>query len=285
MNKNVTGHSDLRLRQLDYGWWASNGPTAGYLARLSLEALDHNVDTDATVRRIDLHVLQHAAAAPFDVTVSTTPGAGLDLVTVTFGQTKPFAVASLTLGADQRGTAAGDIEPPAARALEAYRPMDTRSAELPPVTSQFVYRPTAEPDGRGPRPAWDVVWLTPTNARLHGRALVASIIDCWYPPSFMRSVREHLRTGQTLEQPKPTTLVAAGVSFTASHAAYKRAHHALLANQISSISDGNYFERSEVWSDRGELLATADLLRRDQPSIASHRSDPSRRPSMGVRQR
>jgi hypothetical protein len=275
MSKNVPAQGDLRLRQLDFGWWASNGPTAGYLARLALEALDHDGDTDASVRRIDLHVLRLAAAAPFDITVSTTPGAaGLDLVTVTFGQMEPFAVASLTLGADERGTVAGDVEPPAARPLEAYRPMDTRN--LPPVTSQFVYRPTAGPDGRGPRAAWDVVWLTPTDSRLHGRALVASIIDCWYPPSFMRSVREHLHAGQGLEQPKPTNLVAASVSFTASHATYRRAHHALLCNQISSISDGHYFERSEVWSDRGEMLAMADLLRRDQPSIASPRSDGSR---------
>jgi hypothetical protein len=264
MSKNDRGQSDLRLRQLDFGWWASNGPTAGYLMRLALEALDHNVDTDASVRRIDLHVLRLAAAAPFDVNVSTNPGAAglLDLVTVTFGQIEPFAVASLTLGAAERGTAAGDVEPPAALTLDAYRPMDTRSGDLPLVTSQFVYRPTVEPDGRGPRADWDVVWLTPTDSRLHGRTLVASIIDCWYPPSFMRSVREHLRTRQTLELPKPTTLAAASVSFTASHATYTRAHHALLANQISAITDGHYFERSEVWSDRGELLATADLLRR-----------------------
>jgi hypothetical protein len=65
-----------------------------------------------------------------------------------------------------------------------------------------------------------------------------------------------------LEEPRPTTLTAASVSFTAPHATYRRAHNAMLANQISSISDGHYFERSEVWSDRGELLATADLLRR-----------------------
>jgi len=158
MSKTVPGQSDLPLRLLDFGWWASNGPTAGYLMRLALEALDHNVDTDASVRRIDLHVLRLAAAAPFDVTVSTTPGAaGVDLVTVTFGQMESFAVASLTLGADERGSAAGDVEPPAALTLEAYRPMATRSGNLPPVTSQFVYRPTAEPDGRGPRAAWDVV--------------------------------------------------------------------------------------------------------------------------------
>jgi hypothetical protein len=103
MSTNFPGQSELRVRQLDFGWWASNGPTAGYLMRLALEALDHNVDSDAKVRRIDLHVLRLAAAAPFDVNVSTNPGAaGLHLVTVTFGQIEPFAVASLTLGAAER---------------------------------------------------------------------------------------------------------------------------------------------------------------------------------------
>jgi hypothetical protein len=249
-DRNLLVAPDAR-RPLDVGWWASNGPTAGYLMRLALEALDHNVDSDASVRRIDLHILRLAAAAPFFVTVSTKPGAaGVDLVSVTFGQMESFAVASLTLGVDERGTAAGDIEPPAALPLGAYRPMATRSAELPPVTSRFVYRPTSEPDGRGPRSGWDVVWVTPTDPRLHGRALVASIIDCWYPPSFMRSVREHLRTHEELEQPKPSTLAAASVSFTASRATYSRAHHVLLANQISSIADGHAFERSEFWSDQ-----------------------------------
>src|SRR5262249_21919746 len=81
----------------------------------------------------DLHVLRLAAAAPFDVNVSTNPGAaGHDLVTVTFGQTEPFAGASLTLGTPERGTAAGDVEPPAALTLEAYRPMDTRSGTSRP---------------------------------------------------------------------------------------------------------------------------------------------------------
>ena len=37
--------------------------------------------------------------------------------------------------------------------------------------------------------------------------------------------------------------------------------HALLANQLVATAEGYCFERSEVWSDRGELLATAELIR------------------------
>jgi hypothetical protein len=87
------------------------------------------------------------------------------------------------------------------------------------------------------------------------------MIDSWYPPHFMRSVREHLRIGTPLEQPEATVLVAASVSFTAPNAAYDHARDAVLASQATATADGYYFERLEVWSDRGELLATAEIVR------------------------
>jgi hypothetical protein len=108
------------------------------------------------------------------------------------------------------------------------------------------------------------VWVTPTDPQLRGRALVASIIDCWFPPSFMRAVRGYLGNPQQLHEPTRTVLCAASVSFSASTSIYDLAHHAVLASQIVSTADGYYFERSEVWSDQGALLATAELLRREQ---------------------
>lgn len=252
--------------RLDYGWWASNGPTAGYLMRLALDAIDGTADRGAHVHRIDLHVFRPAAAAPFDTAISTNRGApGHSLMTVSFDQRDCFAVAAVTLGTEGGRSAPCETAPPSALPLEAYRPMATPAPTSPPVTSQFVYHPTTEPDGSGPRAGWDVVWVTPTDPELTGRALIASIIDCWFPPNFMRAVREHLRSGQPLEQPRPTTLLAASLSFTAATATYARARNALLANELSAIADGRYFERSEVWSDQGELLATGELLRRDEP--------------------
>jgi hypothetical protein len=46
--------------------------------------------------------------------------------------------------------------------------------------------------------------------------------------------------------------------------------HALLANHLSATAEGYCFELSEVWSDRGELLATAELIR----AIHDHHSAP-----------
>jgi hypothetical protein len=136
-----------------------------------------------------------------------------------------------------------------------------------------VYRPTTDLDGPEQRPGWDLVWLTPTDPRLGGRALVASVIDSWYPAHLMRAVREHLRTGRPLEQPGPTVLVAATLSFTAPDPAYERARHLLLTTQLTSASGIHSFERSEAWSDGGVLLATAELVRK-RPS-AGHSPDPS----------
>jgi hypothetical protein len=51
------------------------------------------------------------------------------------------------------------------------------------------------------------------------------------------------------------------VSFTAPELAYNHAHDAVLASQATATADGYYFERLEVWSDRGELLATTEILR------------------------
>ena len=66
-------------------------------------------------------------------------------------------------------------------------------------------------------------------------------------------------------------LVAASVSFTAPDPGYERARHLLLANQLTSTAGGHSFERSEVWSDGGAMVATAELVRK-RPS-AGHSPD------------
>src|SRR5258708_35261536 len=116
--------------------------------------------------------------------------------------------------------------------------MTTPSPPLPPVPGRVEARPTPDQDGRGPRPGWDVVWVTPTDHRLRGLALGASIIDCWYPPSFMRSVGEHLRGRAPLAQPAPTVLTSASTSFPADQPAYDHAGHALLANHLRATAEG-----------------------------------------------
>jgi hypothetical protein len=148
--------------------------------------------------------------------------------------------------------------------VHAYPAMGTPSETPPAATTQFVYRPTTKPAGTGPRRGWDALLMTPTEPQLRGRALVASVVDCWYPPNFTRTVRAHLSGGMPLRQPGPTTLDAATVSFTARSSSYRRARHATLTSRISSAVDGYYVERTEIWSDPGELFATDESLRYDE---------------------
>ena len=260
---------------LDFGWWASNGPTAGYLMRLAADAIAERGPAHISPLRIDLEVARLAAAAPYVLTVGSDVGtSGLAHHLVGFHQGGPFAVASVLTAPASTAHALSDVTPPATLPLEAYRAMATPSSTLPPVTARFVYRPTTDLDGPDPRPGWEAVWLTPTDLHLGGRALVASAIDSWYPAHFMRSVREHLRTGLPLEQPAPTVLVAASLSFTAGAPAYERARHLLLASQLTSAAGRHFFERTEVWSDSGALLATAELIRRQ--ANAGNSPEPSK---------
>jgi hypothetical protein len=248
---------------LDYAWWASDGPTAGYLARRAIDAVEQLPDAGrGQVRHAHVQLLRLPAADAIDISIARISGThGIGRVTVSFGQGGEFAIGTLTVGPRLGHSGTGDATPPAALPLDAYVPMITPSPTLPPVTGQFEYRPTTGQDGHGPRPGWDVVWVTPTDHELRGHALVASIIDCWYPPSFTRLVREHLRGLKQLTQPRPTVLISASIAFPSDQAAYDRVRHALLANQLIATAEGYCFERSEVWSDRGELLATAELIR------------------------
>jgi hypothetical protein len=256
--------------RLDFGWWASNAPTGGYLTRLSLDEAGRVTGADAsTARCVDLHILRMAAADDFETSVEVAAGpSGLALVTVTFRQARPFAVASVYFSPSDGPASAyvADAAPPAALPPLAYAEMTMGGTARPPVTSQFRYRPTTALDGTGPRPGWDVFWVQPARRYPVGRAGVVGMIDCWYPPSYMRSVREYLRDPRdALTEPGPTNLMGVEVLFSAPDSSYDNTNFALVANRMSTSTDGHYFEHSEIWSEQGELLITAQLLRRDQP--------------------
>src|SRR5258708_36944237 len=135
--------------RLDFGWWASNGPTAGYLVSLVLESVGQLPGLDSvTPRSVDLRIVRLAAADDFDVTTAFAQAAGgvgsVATVVVTLAQHEPFATASVQLG---RRLAAESISPshrPSPFPPEVFAEMKIRPG-LPPVTRQFTYRPTTNP--------------------------------------------------------------------------------------------------------------------------------------------
>src|SRR5260370_28484367 len=77
---------------LDYGWWASNGPTAGYLMRLAADATAERCPAHGSALHIDLDVTRLAAAAPYVLTVGSAVGtAGIAHNLVPFHQGAPFS--------------------------------------------------------------------------------------------------------------------------------------------------------------------------------------------------
>jgi hypothetical protein len=253
--------------RLDYNWWASNGPTGGYLVRLALEAVGRLPGfAGVTPRSVDLHVVRLAAADDFDMTVAFSQAAGgVATVAMTFGQGEPFATASVQVG---RRLAAQSIEPShrlGAWPPEVYPEMATPGTRLPPVTGRFHYRPATNPDGTSPQPGWDLVWVSRRAGQCSGQAETATILDCWYPATHMRVVREHLRGSRALmSQPQPTNLIGAHVVFTAPDAAYENLGSVLLGSRLTSVVDGYHFEQQEIWSERGDLLVGAQLVRRQE---------------------
>jgi hypothetical protein len=253
------------VEPLDLRWFASDGPTAGYLLRRALEAGEELLGIDfSLVRHVHLQVLKCAAPGPVEITAYVSRGvAATAQARVIFNQEKDdVGVALMTIGAARLGpTEPGDTARLRVQPRTNYPPMKTPSPPLPPVTARFVYRPTRAGDGSVPHPGWDQVWVTPTDPDLRGRALVASILDCWYPPSFIRSINASLRGGEPLDQPPPLVLITAGISFPADDQTYNSVRHAVLASRLTGVVDGYYFEHSQIGSERGELLATAELVR------------------------
>ena len=109
---------------LDFGWWASNGPTAGYLMRLALDAIGDACGTDAGVRRIELRVSRLASAGPFELAIAgAADPADIELLRLTFDQGRPFATATVLRAWAAGAEVGGDASPPAALPRDAYRPM------------------------------------------------------------------------------------------------------------------------------------------------------------------
>lgn len=248
---------------LDYGWWASNGPTGGYLASLALQASCRATGlNESWARGMNLNVLRLAAADRYQTTVSVVGRpTGITICEVNFVQGERFATATVHFGPPRGDSDSGDAEPPAVLPALAYPQMVFRPP-YPPVVDQFSYRPTGGPEEQFGKTGWDLVWVRPNKESNGGKIHAALVLDCWYPPNHMRTVRRHLVEEAPLIDPEPVDLLAVSLQFPAGTEDYRSQRSILLANRLEAIADGYYFERAETWSEEGRLLLTANVLRR-----------------------
>jgi hypothetical protein len=251
---------------LDYGWWASNGPTGGYLSALALDAIGEGHRLDGwRVLSVDLNILRTPAADAFEATVSFEPGTGRTvLAVVTFTQERPMAVASICLSADLAAETIPIQRPPNVLPPEAYAVMVTPPSRSPPVTSQFAYRPLVTREGRSGHPGLDLVWVRPAVPRSGDQGIV-QMVDCWYPANHMRVVRDYLDArDMELRDPPETNLLAAHTLLLHPQDLGDTTNHVLLTTRLDAIARGVHFEQWQLWSEGGQLLATAHLVRHER---------------------
>ncbi len=250
----------------DYGWWASNGPTGGYLSALALDAIGERDQLHGSrLISIDLKILRTPAADAFEVIVSFEAGVGRTaLAVVTFTQERPVAVASIFLTADLAAETIPIQRPPSVLPPEAYAVMVTPPSTSPPVTSQFGYRPVFSPEERSRHPGLDLVWVRPAVPRSGDHGIV-QMVDCWYPANHMRFVRDYLDArDMELRDPPETTLLATHTLLLHPQDLGDTTNHVLLTTRLDAIVRGVHFEQSQLWSEGGRLLATAHLVRRER---------------------
>ncbi|MDQ1460114.1 MAG: hypothetical protein QOI08_1598 [Actinomycetota bacterium] len=136
--------------RLDHGWWASNGPTAGYLLRLALDEIEGDDGAaPRKIRRIELHIVAPARASEYTTATSTGPSSpGPAVSTVTFFHTGAFATASITQTADRGASGEGDMGPARRPALRGL-PADDHTVANVAAGHRKVRVPAGEP--RRPR--------------------------------------------------------------------------------------------------------------------------------------
>ena len=133
------------------------------------------------------------------------------------------------------------------------------------------------------------MWVSPRSGQYSGQKHVAKILDCWYPASYMRAVRQHLGREQPsseLSQPTATNLLGAHVEFTSPGGAYADLSNMQLASRLKSTADGYQFEQQEIWSDRGDLLVDAQIVRRqERPQVVHSAERRAREQALDLRHR
>ena len=186
---------------------------------------------------------------------------------VTLAQREPFATASVQLG---RRLAEESIAPPhrlGAFPPEAYAEMEMGRPDQPPVTGQFTYRPATNPDGTSPQPGWDLVWVSPRLVTTPGtntppKSSTAGTRPATRAPFANTSVARNRQMNSL--SPRQRTCTEPTSSSTSPDEAYADLSNALLASRLKSSADGYQFEQQEIWSDRGDLLVDAQIVRRQE---------------------
>ena len=262
---------------LDFNWWASDGPTGGYLISLAIEAATDAGEAPYTRGRgLDLWIVGGAGAETYEAALVTAQTESSSDTAIVFQQNNtPFAIVSLRGAPSERESSVTSSEPPDALPPQAYDEMVWQQPS-PPVTSQFSYRPVVSLGGASLSSHWDLVWIRPTSSDAF-RYGAAGVVDSWYPANFMRAVREFLRGATSvLHEPSATELLTVQTRIVQPRQTLARDEHVLLATRLIAERSRHYDEQFEIWSETGSLLLEGRIIRKAAPTRSKRQPNKQR---------
>jgi acyl-CoA thioesterase len=238
---------------LDEGFWAIVGANGGYLAALSLHAMQRELD-DATRSPRSLHIRFLAAtkAGAVEIAVERLKvGRSIATLTATMRQGDVVVVvASAVFGAAASAVAFNDTTPPVVPALDDCSPLP----KLVPINHQYDLLRGFGGDYRKGERALSGGYIRLAEARPLDALLLAALWDAWAPAAMYRRIDTKFGGGvPTIEasvlfrQPMPRPTVAPG-------------DYVVMRVESTLVVDGYLEESCEIWSRDGELLVQSRQL-------------------------
>jgi acyl-CoA thioesterase len=244
--------------QLDIvdGWRMGRGAFGGLVVAALVNAIEQRVaDPARRVRSVTAELPGPVDAGTVDIAVDTLRrGNNVSTVRAALsqhGEIRSHAVAVLAAARTARDAAApvawNDLTPPAAPAWTELAPMDrTRPGPWPEFAQHFEYRPVegiADSDAQ-PRAVGWVRARDPGPQR--GAALIAALIDAWWPVAFARLIPAG---------PRPMATIAFTLDIAGGLDGLDPAAPLLYRGTAPVCTDGYVLETRELWGADGRLVA------------------------------
>jgi acyl-CoA thioesterase len=235
-------------------WWVGRGPNGGYVAAVILKAIQAVAGTERAPRSLTVHFLRAPAAGPVEIAVEVEREGGratfLSARLTQAGEIRATALAVLSESWSEDGYA--ELEMPDAGEPGELRSFDPGAAAgAPRMLQNYRARPAlGAPAFSGGAPR-NGAWIRTREPRLLDAPLAATLLDTWFPASFVR-----------VDSPRPAPTIDYTVHFRAPlpPPGATPEDPYLVAFSSKLARDGFFEEDGELWAADGTLLAQSRQL-------------------------
>jgi acyl-CoA thioesterase len=235
-------------------WWVERGPNGGYVAAVTLRAIQAVVGLERAPRSLTVHFPRAPEAGPVELAVSVErQGRTATFVSARLAQAGELcAIALAVLGEDWDMPGYSEIEMPAVEEPdELYAPNPDDVDGMPAMFQNYSMRPALGERAFSGGSPYSGAWLRTREPRLLDAPLATAMLDAWFPAPFVR-----------LKAPAPAPTIDYTVHFRSPlPPADATAESPYLATFRSGLARHGYFEEDgALWSADGILLAQSRQL-------------------------